>query len=206
MTNSERHQRLCNVQLDERTLVRRKPEVEHERAIAIYDLLEENYFCPVGDYVGPYSLHISLVENRLVLDIRSEDDITPRTEVVLPVTPFRAMVKDYFLICESYYTAIKKSTPSQIEAIDMGRRGLHNEGSEIAARASGRQDRSRSGDRPASLHPGLHPAYSGLGMGDRTTLGRSVRLHHERHPLAHGRSADAAFSRQANLGGIGGRP
>ena len=131
MTNSERHQRLCNVQLDEKTLVRRKPEVEHERAIAIYDLLEENYFCPVGDYVGPYSLHISLVENRLVLDIRSEDDITPRTEVVLPVTPFRAVVKDYFLICESYYTAIKKSTPSQIEAIDMGRRGLHNEGSEI---------------------------------------------------------------------------
>ena len=131
MTNSERHQRLCNVQLDERTLVRRKPEVEHERAIAIYDLLEENYFCPVGDYVGPYSLHISLVENRLVLDIRSEDDITPQTEVVLPVTPFRAVVKDYFLICESYYTAIKKSTPSQIEAIDMGRRGLHNEGSEI---------------------------------------------------------------------------
>lgn len=131
MTNSERHQRLCNVQLDEKTLVRRKPEVEHERAIAIYDLLEENYFCPVGDYVGPYSLHISLVENRLVLDIRSEDDITRQTEVVLPVTPFRAVVKDYFLICESYYTAIKKSTPSQIEAIDMGRRGLHNEGSEI---------------------------------------------------------------------------
>ena len=131
MTNSERHQRLCNVQLDEKTLVRRKPEVEHERAIAIYDLLVENYFCPVGDYVGPYSLHISLVENRLVLDIRSEDDITRQTEVVLPVTPFRAVVKDYFLICESYYTAIKKSTPSQIEAIDMGRRGLHNEGSEI---------------------------------------------------------------------------
>ena len=131
MTNSERHQRLCNVQLDEKTLVRRKPEVEHERAIAIYDLLEENYFCPVGDYVGPYSLHISLVENRLVLDIRSEDDITRQTEVVLPVTPFRAVVKDYFLICESYYTAIKKSTPSQIEAIDMGRRGLHNEGSEV---------------------------------------------------------------------------
>jgi uncharacterized protein (UPF0262 family) len=131
VTNSERHQRLINVQLDEKTLVRRKPEVEHERAIAIYDLLEDNYFCPVGDYVGPYSLHISLVENRLVLDIRSEDDITPQTEVVLPVTPFRTVVKDYFLICESYYSAIKKSTPSQIEAIDMGRRGLHNEGSEI---------------------------------------------------------------------------
>jgi uncharacterized protein (UPF0262 family) len=131
VTNSERHQRLSNVQLDEKTLVRRKPEVEHERAIAIYDLLEENYFCPVGDFTGPYSLHISLVDNRLIFDIRGEDDETGLTEVTLPLTPFRTIVKDYFLICESYYNAIKKATPSQIEAIDMGRRGLHNEGSEI---------------------------------------------------------------------------
>lgn len=131
MTNSERHQRLSNVQLDEKTLVRRKPEVEHERAIAIYDLLEENYFCPVGEFVGPYSLHISLVDNRLIFEIRAEDDETGLTEVTLPLTPFRTIVKDYFLICESYYNAIKKATPSQIEAIDMGRRGLHNEGSEI---------------------------------------------------------------------------
>jgi len=131
VTNSERHQRLNNVQLDEKTLVRRKPEVEHERAIAIYDLLEENYFCPVGEFRGPYSLHISLADNRLILDIRDEDDIGQLTEVTLPVSPFRSVVKDYFLICESYYNAIKKSTPSQIEAIDMGRRGLHNEGSEL---------------------------------------------------------------------------
>lgn len=131
MTSSERHQRLCNVELDEKTLVRRKPEVEHERAIAIYDLLEENYFCPVGNFTGPYSLHISLVDNRLVFDIRAEDDVTKLTEVTLPLSPFRTIVKDYFLICESYYNAIKKATPSQIEAIDMGRRGLHNEGSEL---------------------------------------------------------------------------
>jgi uncharacterized protein (UPF0262 family) len=131
VTSSERHQRLINVQLDEKTLVRRKPEVEHERAIAIYDLLEENYFCPVSELTGPYSLHISVADNRLILDIRAEDDETRLAEVTLPLSPFRAVVKDYFLICESYYNAIKKSTPSQIEAIDMGRRGLHNEGSEL---------------------------------------------------------------------------
>ena len=127
---AERHQRLCDIALDEKTLVRRKAEVEHERAIAIYDLLEENYFCPVGDFVGPYALRIGLSDNRLVLDIRAEDQ-SPLTEVSLPLSSFRTIVKDYFLICESYYAAIKKSTPSQIEAIDMGRRGLHNEGSEV---------------------------------------------------------------------------
>lgn len=124
------HQRLMNVELDEKTLVRRKPEVEHERAIAIYDLLEENYFCPVGDYMGPYALHIRLSDNRLVLDIRTETE-SPLLEVALPLTPFRTIVKDYFMICESYFAAIRKLTPSQIEAIDMGRRGLHNEGSEL---------------------------------------------------------------------------
>ena len=130
MTSATGHHRLVHVQLDEKTLVRRKPEVEHERAIAIYDLLEENYFCPVGDYTGPYALHIRLSDNRLVLDIRDEAE-SPLLEVALPLTPFRTIVKDYFLICESYFAAIRKLTPSQIEAIDMGRRGLHNEGSEL---------------------------------------------------------------------------
>ena len=119
-----------NVQLDEKTLVRRKPEVEHERAIAIFDLLEENYFCPIGEFAGPYSLHISLNDNRLIFDIRTEAE-DPLLELALPLTPFRTVVKDYFLICESYFAAIKKLTPSQIEAIDMGRRGLHNEGSHL---------------------------------------------------------------------------
>lgn len=131
MTDGGRRQRLNNVQLDEKTLVRRKPEVEHERAIAIYDLLEENYFSPVGAAAGPYSLHISLVDKRLIFDIRSEDDAASLAEVALPLSPFRTIVKDYFLICESYYNAIRTATPSQIEAIDMGRRGLHNEGSGI---------------------------------------------------------------------------
>lgn len=123
-------QHLVHVQLDEKTLVRRKPEVEHERAVAIFDLLEENYFAPVGNFLGPYALHLSLSDNRLVFDVKTEDG-AELTQITLPLSPFRTIVKDYFTICESYYTAIKKSTPSQIEAIDMGRRGLHNEGSEL---------------------------------------------------------------------------
>lgn len=111
-------------------MVRRRPEVEHERNIAIYDLLEENYFAPHGDYVGPYHLHLSLADNRLLFDVRTTEGVQ-LLDVPLPLKPFQSIVKDYFLICESYYSAIKKATPSQIEAIDMGRRGLHNEGSEL---------------------------------------------------------------------------
>ena len=111
-------------------MVRRKAEVEHERNIAIYDLLEENYFAPHGEYVGPYNLHLSLEDNRLQFDVRTEDG-QPLLVVPLPLKAFQSIVKDYFMVCESYYSAIKKSTPSQIEAIDMGRRGLHNEGSEL---------------------------------------------------------------------------
>lgn len=123
--------RLIHVQLDEKTFVRRKPEVEHERAIAIFDLLEDNFFRPIDDdQGGPYDLHLSLVDNRLILDIRSEAG-DPLTQVALPLSPFRGIVKDYFIVCESYYGAIKHATPSQIEAIDLGRRGLHNEGSAL---------------------------------------------------------------------------
>ena len=130
MSEDPRVPRLCHVQLDVKTLVRRKAEVEHERAIAIYDLLEENYFCPVGDFVGPYALHISLAEHRLLLDIRREGG-APLIEVALLLAPFRSIVRDYFMICENYYTAIRRSTPSQIEAIDNSRRSLHNEGSQL---------------------------------------------------------------------------
>lgn len=130
MAQEAKTQRLVDVRLDEKTLVRRKPEVEHERAIAIYDLLEENYFCPAGELTGPFSLVIRLEENRLLLHIGDQGG-EHLTEVALPMTPFRTIIKDYFLICESYYSAIKRSTPSQIEAIDVGRRGLHNEGSTL---------------------------------------------------------------------------
>ena len=123
--------RICKVTLDERTVVRRSPEVEHERAVAIFDLIEENHFAPVGDDApGPYSLHLGIVENRLVIDIRTEQG-EELSKVILALSPFRRIVKDYFTVCESYYQAISSASPSQIEAIDMGRRGLHNEGSDL---------------------------------------------------------------------------
>ena len=123
-------QAIANIFLDEKSVVQRGAQVEHERQVAIYDLLEENVFRPAGNYDGPYNLHLSIEENRLVFDIRSKDD-TPLTRFYLPFKVCRKVVKDYFIICESYFEAIKTKTPSQIEAIDMGRRGLHNEGAEI---------------------------------------------------------------------------
>ena len=121
--------RIVDVALDEESVARRSPEVEHERAVAMFDLLEENDFALVGA-PGPYRLRIGVFEQRLVFDVRDNDDKKLR-DIILSLTPFRKVVKDYFLICESYYAAIKKLGPSQIEALDMGRRGLHNEGSEL---------------------------------------------------------------------------
>ena len=123
-------QRLCKVTLDEGSIGRSSADIEHERAVAIYDLLEDNSFAPLDHDGGPYALHLSITENRLVFDIRLEDG-TPVMAHLLSLTPLRRIVKDYFMICDSYYKAIRTSTPSQIEAIDMGRRGLHNEGSEL---------------------------------------------------------------------------
>ena len=101
---------------------------EQERQIAIFDLLEENYFHPEGAGGGPYDLHMALVDNRLVLDVRG-----PQYERrhILSLSPFRGLIKDYFMVCESYYQAIRHATPQQIEALDMGRRGLHNEASDL---------------------------------------------------------------------------
>jgi uncharacterized protein (UPF0262 family) len=122
--------RLVGVVLDEATVVRRTREIEQEREIAIYDLLESNSFTPVGSNGGPYNLVLAIEENRLVFDIRLSDD-TPHGKVMLSLTPFRRVVKDYFLVCEGYYKAIRNAPPSQIEALDMGRRGLHDEGSKV---------------------------------------------------------------------------
>jgi uncharacterized protein (UPF0262 family) len=124
------NQRIADIFLDERTVIRRSAHVEHERKVAIYDLLEENQFVPAGDFTGPYNLHLGIEENRLAFDVRTVAD-EELTRFTMPLTPFRSIVRDYFLVCESYFKAIKTSTPSQIEAIDMGRRGLHNEGSDI---------------------------------------------------------------------------
>ena len=120
--------RLSDVVLDD-TIGRSTPDVEHERAVAIFDLIEENSFEPIGHQGGPYLLNLSLVDQKLVFDIRMEDGAVVATHI-LSLTPFRRIVKDYFMICESYYEAIRSATPSRIEAIDMGRRGIHNEGSQ----------------------------------------------------------------------------
>lgn len=123
-------QRLTGITLDDSSVIRRSPEVEHERAVAIYDLLEDNFFRPQGVEGGPYRLHLSIAETRLQLDIR-DDAGQPLDTVALPLLPFRRVIRDYFAVCETYYEAIKTASPARIEAIDMGRRGLHNEGSEL---------------------------------------------------------------------------
>ncbi|MCJ9751938.1 UPF0262 family protein [Neorhizobium sp. BETTINA12A] len=120
--------RLYDVVLDD-SIGRSTPDVEHERAVAIFDLVEENSFEPSGHAGGPYKLKLSLVDAKLVLGITTERGDEVATHI-LSLTPFRRIIKDYFMICESYYEAIRSSTPSRIEAIDMGRRGVHNEGSQ----------------------------------------------------------------------------
>jgi uncharacterized protein (UPF0262 family) len=130
MTGSESTYRLASVVLDEATVVRRSRQVEQEREIAIYDLIESNSFKPVGSPGGPYNLLLAIEENRLVFEIRLADDVE-HGKVMLSLTPFRSVIKDYFIICESYFTAIRNAPPSQIEALDMSRRGLHDEGSKL---------------------------------------------------------------------------
>lgn len=135
--------RIARVTLDEHTVLRRSPDVEHERAVALFDLVEENRFHLVGGPPGPYCLHLAIADNRLLVGVRDGGD-APLADIVVPLLPFRRIVRDYFLICESYYAAIRRSSPSQIEAIDMGRRALHDEGSALL--------RERLADRVAVDH------------------------------------------------------
>ena len=130
-THPAAKQRLVSVTLDEESIGRSNPDVEHERQIAIYDLIEQNLFAPVGhENAGPFALYLSITGARLMFDIRCEDG-TPVVAHLFSLTPLRRIVKDYYLICDSYYQAIRTATPDKIEAIDMGRRGVHNEGSRI---------------------------------------------------------------------------
>ena len=129
MTDDAR-KRLMAVTLDEQSIGRGSADQEHERAIAIYDLLEDNSFALEGHDGGPYSLLIALHDAKLVFDVRDEAGKTLVTHI-LSLTPFKRLLKDYFMVCETYYAAIRTATPSRIEAIDMGRRGIHNDGSKI---------------------------------------------------------------------------
>lgn len=120
--------RLEAVDLDAATLPSATAEIEHERRVAIFDLIEKNNFQPAEAGAGPYRLKLSLQDNRLVFDVSAADHA--RT-YALSLTPMKTVLRDYLLICDSYYEALRGSSPSQIEAVDMGRRGLHNEGAEL---------------------------------------------------------------------------
>ncbi len=122
--------KLTAIRLDQNSLAASSADAEHERRIAIYDLLEENHFAPEEGAGGPYELDLSLADGKLVMKVSQEGGDALRT-FILSLSPFRGVIKDYFMICESYYEAIRTAAPSQIEAIDMGRRGLHNEGSQL---------------------------------------------------------------------------
>jgi uncharacterized protein (UPF0262 family) len=122
--------RLVAVTLDEESIGRSGPDIEHERAVAIYDLLEENSFALDDHEGGPYTLHIGLIGNRLAFDIREADGQYVIAHL-LSLTSLKRHVKDYFTVCDSYYNAIRTATPDRIEALDMGRRALHDEGSHI---------------------------------------------------------------------------
>ena len=120
--------KLSSIEVDAATLPAATAEIEHQRRVAIFDLIEQNSFTPEGAEGGPYVLRLSSQDNRLAFDISGPD--FSRTHV-LSLSPMKTVIRDYALICESYYEALRGSSPSQIESVDMGRRGLHNEGAEL---------------------------------------------------------------------------
>ncbi len=122
--------RLTEVKLEERNAVRCTREIEHEREVALYDLLETNSFRPVGSHGGPYQLVLGIEANRLIFDIRLMSG-EAHGKLILSLSPFRRVIKDYFQVCESYFKAIPNQPSSRIEVLDMGRRGLHDEGAAI---------------------------------------------------------------------------
>ncbi|WP_375404033.1 UPF0262 family protein [uncultured Sphingomonas sp.] len=126
--------RIIDVALDERTILWRSADVEQERRIAIFDLIEGNHFAPArvhpDGYAGPYRIALSVEEGRLALHIKREDDTLLET-LILAMGRFRRPIRDYFAICDSYYQAIRASTPQQIETVDMARRALHNNAAEL---------------------------------------------------------------------------
>lgn len=130
--------RIIDITLDEATIIWRNADIEQERRIAIFDLIESNYFKPLREkavdagegYAGPFRLNISVEEGRLVLAIAREDG-APFETIILGLGRFRRPIRDYFAICDSYYQAIRTSTPDQIETVDMARRGVHNEAAEL---------------------------------------------------------------------------
>jgi uncharacterized protein (UPF0262 family) len=127
---TEAAQRIAEITLDERTVIRRNPEIERERAAAIADLVHDNHFDPASGLTGPYRVHLATVEGRLAMEVGSLADAAGET-IMLPLKPFSRIIKDYFLVCESYSKALRGANLGRVEAIDMGRRGLHDEGAAL---------------------------------------------------------------------------
>ncbi len=126
--------RIIKVELDEATILWRNADIEQERRVAIFDLIEDNSFKPLrvveDQYAGPFALHISVQDGRLIFDIRRENG-DPFEVLILGLGRFRRPIRDYFAICDSYYQAIRKASAAEIETIDMARRGVHNEAAEL---------------------------------------------------------------------------
>ncbi len=165
-TVAETTQRIAAITLDERTVIRRNPEIERERAAAIADLVHANRFSPESGLVGPFRVHLAASEGRLAMEIAAAGDGGCET-IVLPLRPFSGIVKDYFLVCESYAKAVRNANLSQVEAIDMGRRGLHDEGARLlrdslAGKVAIDQDTAR---RLFTLICVLHLKASAHGLG-----------------------------------------
>ena len=123
-------QRLISIVLDEKSIRRCNPNIDHEREVAIYDILDSNTFALEGRDDGPYKLTLGIIDDRLVFSV-GNTNVDPIVTHVLSLTPLRRLIKDYFIVCESYYNAIRSAPPSRIQSIDMGRRALHDEGSRI---------------------------------------------------------------------------
>ena len=149
--------RLYEVILDEATLPRVSSDADHERAVAIFDLIEENYFCALGREDGPFSLTIAQQEAKLVFVVRTQGGETV-ADFIVSMTPFRPLLKDYFMVCETYYDAIRTASPREIEAIDRERSALHNEGADLmAARLVDKVEVDKqTARRPFTLISALH--------------------------------------------------
>lgn len=137
MNEKNKENKIVEIILDEQTITRADADLEHERAVAIFDIIEENYFMPIGDNANKcndekneFKLTLAMVEQKLMFNIENEKNNFNVCHI-LSLSPLRKIVKDYFLICENYYDAIKRDTPSRIETIDMARRGLHDEGARV---------------------------------------------------------------------------
>ncbi len=130
-TAEKTRDRLAEITLDTKSLGRSSANVEHEREVAIFDILDGNAFSVDGMDAGPYKLHLAITEERLLLAITAAAASDDMVEHTVPLTPLKRIVKDYFMICESYYEAVRTAPPARIQAIDVSRRALHDEGSNV---------------------------------------------------------------------------